>query len=115
VADKTSGLSVGIMDLVRNHPGGLTGLIQKLRADGAAEIVDSWVSWEENLPISPTQIKSALGVEPIEDLAGKTGVSIDTASDKLAELLPILVNRMIPKEKDPARRKPAGGPPSPSA
>ena len=112
MADKTSGLSVGIMDLVRNHPGGLTGLIQKLRAEGAAEIVDSWVSWEENLPISPTQIKSALGTEPIENLAGKVGVSVETASDKLAELLPVLVNRMIPKEKDPPRQKLAGGSPS---
>jgi uncharacterized protein YidB (DUF937 family) len=92
------------MELVRNHPGGLTGLVQKLRENGAGEIVDSWVGWEENRPIAAEQIRSVLGEEQVAQFAAKVGVSPELASAKLAELLPILADRMIPKRRTAERR-----------
>ena len=41
--------------------GGLAGLVQAFQKNGLGEIVNSWVSTGQNLPVSPTQIEQGLG------------------------------------------------------
>jgi uncharacterized protein YidB (DUF937 family) len=99
--DAAPGIPGGIMELLINHPGGLSGLVQSFREKGAGEIVNSWISTGTNLPISNEQIQSVLGNEQVKQFASKIGISPDVASSKLAELLPTLVDRLTPDGKIP--------------
>lgn len=106
--NKTSGLSGGIMELVRNYPGGLIVLLQGLRENGVADIVNSWISMDNNLPISPERVQRVFGQETVEQLAAKVGISASAAKSKLAELLPIL----LPSRKDSGAQHRSVGRPS---
>ncbi len=92
-----------IMQLV-NDPkhGGLPGLIQSFQHGGLGEVVNSWVSTGQNLPISADQIKSVLGGSSLQDLAAKLGVSPEQAAGSLADILPQAVDTMTPNGQLPA-------------
>jgi len=98
-SNESSGLASGVMELLSNHPGGLSGLVQSFHANGVGDIVNSWISNGSNLPISADQIQSVLGSEQVQQLAGKLGISPDVASSKLAEILPGLVDKLTPDGK----------------
>ncbi len=53
-----------VMQLVNNpQTGGLAGLVAKLQQGAIGDIVNSWVSTGQNLPVSGEQLQSALGGE----------------------------------------------------
>ena len=79
--------------------GGLAGLVQGFQKNGLGDIVNSWVSTGQNLPITPAQIKQGLGSDFLSQLAGKAGVSPDAASAQLSSLLPDVVDRLTPNGK----------------
>jgi len=88
-----SALLQRVMQLINNpQSGGLEGLIQSFQQGGLGEIVNSWVSTGQNLPISPDQIQSALGGSSLDGLAAQLGVSPEQASGSLAEMLPQLID-----------------------
>lgn len=68
------GLLQAVMQLI-NDPkiGGLQGLVQTFQQSGLGEIVNSWVSTGQNLPISAEQIQSVLGGSSLQDIAAKLG------------------------------------------
>ena len=76
--------------------GGISGLVQHFQNGGLSEIVNSWVSTGQNLPVSADQIKSALGNEQMQDIAGNLGVSTEQASSQLADYLPQLIDKLTP-------------------
>ncbi len=90
-------LVVTIMQLV-NDPkhGGLLGLVQSFQHGGLGEVVNSWVSTGQNLPISADQISSVLGGSSLQDIAAKLGITPEQASGQLAELLPQAVDKLTP-------------------
>jgi uncharacterized protein YidB (DUF937 family) len=90
-------LVVTIMQLV-NDPkhGGLLGLVQSFQHGGLGEVVNSWVSTGQNLPISADQISSVLGGSSLQDIAAKLGMTPEQASGHLAELLPQAVDKLTP-------------------
>lgn len=90
-------LVVTIMQLV-NDPkhGGLLGLVQSFQHGGLGEVVNSWVSTGQNLPISAEQISSVLGGSSLQDIAAKLGMTPEQASGQLAELLPQAVDKLTP-------------------
>jgi uncharacterized protein YidB (DUF937 family) len=79
--------------------GGLAGLVQGFQKNGLGDIVNSWVSTGQNLPITPAQIKQGLGSDFLSQLAGKAGVSPDAASAQLSSLLPDVVDKLTPNGK----------------
>ena len=83
--------------------GDLGGLLRQLQAAGLGQQADSWVGSGENLPISEEQLRSALGNEPIHELAAQARVSDEEASSGLASLLPELVNGLTPEGQLPAQ------------
>lgn len=97
------GLLQSVMQLI-NDPkiGGLEGLVQAFQQGGLGEIVNSWVSTGQNLPISAEQIQSVLGGSSLQDIAARLGVSTEQASGSLAEMLPQLVDGMTPNGQLPA-------------
>jgi uncharacterized protein YidB (DUF937 family) len=85
------------MQLINNpQTGGLAGLVQSFHKGGLGNIVNSWVASGQNLPISADQVKSVLGAEQIQSIAGKLGVSTDQVSGQLAGLLPQVVDKLTP-------------------
>lgn len=98
---KGNGLAEMAMQLVNQYPGGLGGLVQAFRQGGLGEIVDSWVSTGQNLPVSGDQLSSVLGSDVIGTLAGQAGVAPQELSSGLAALLPGLVDQLTPGGKLP--------------
>lgn len=98
---KGNGLAEMAMQLVNQYPGGLSGLVQAFRQGGLGEIVDSWVSTGQNLPVSGDQLSSVLGSDVIGTLAGQAGVAPQELSSGLAALLPGLVDQLTPGGKLP--------------
>lgn len=91
-----NGLLDVVMQLINNQPGGLGGLVQSFQQGGLGEIVNSWVSTGQNLPVSVEQLQSVLGGGALQDIAAKLGVSPEQASGSLAELLPQVVDKLTP-------------------
>jgi len=81
--------------------GGLSDLIGKLAAGGAAPQVNSWVGPGANQPIQPGQLGSALGQSTLNDLAQRTGMSQQELLNQLALVLPQLINHLTPQGRAP--------------
>jgi uncharacterized protein YidB (DUF937 family) len=79
--------------------GGLAGLVQAFQKNGLGEIVSSWVSAGQNLPITPSQVERGLGGDLLSQLASQAGLSSGAAGSQLAGLLPDLVDKLTPNGK----------------
>jgi len=66
-----------VMQMLSNKDGngGLAGLVQSFQQNGLGEQMNSWISTGQNLPISPEQIKSALGGSQLGQIAGQLGMN----------------------------------------
>jgi len=91
-----SGLVDVVMQLINNQPGGLGGLVQSFQQGGLGEVVNSWVSTGQNLPVSAEQLQAVLGGGQLQNIAAQLGVSPEQASGSLAELLPQVVDKLTP-------------------
>lgn len=91
----------GIMELIQNYPGGISGLIQQFHEKGLGGIVSSWVGTGQNLPVSSDQIQSVLGSGFVQNLAAKAGISPETASSSISQLLPGLMDKLTPNGQVP--------------
>jgi uncharacterized protein YidB (DUF937 family) len=85
-----------------NEGGGLTAVLQQLEAKGLGQVAQSWVGTGANLPISPEQLKTALGSDWLQQVAAKLGVSPEVLSSHLSEILPKIVDRLTPDGQLPA-------------
>ncbi len=79
-----------------SQQGGLDGLKTKFEKEGAGPLIQSWISTGPNLPISQEQIQKVMGNQFVADMAKKMGVDPTTASQKLTEMLPKLVDTITP-------------------
>jgi uncharacterized protein YidB (DUF937 family) len=81
--------------------GGLSDLIGKLTAGGAAPQVNSWVGPGQNQPIQPGQLGGALGQNVLNELSQRTGMSQQELLNQLAVALPQLINHLTPNGRMP--------------
>jgi uncharacterized protein YidB (DUF937 family) len=82
--------------VIRDHPGGLAGVVQQFSGAGLAEQVKSWVGTGQNLPVSADQLIAAIGPDRVKAMSQKLGVSSETASAGLAALLPAIIDHLTP-------------------
>jgi uncharacterized protein YidB (DUF937 family) len=82
--------------------GGLDPMLDKLRAAGYDQQVDSWISTGDNQTIPPQQLGSALGDDTVEQLSAHSGISVAQLLPLLAMFLPTIVNMLTPKGQAPA-------------
>ncbi|MGA4837765.1 YidB family protein [Streptomyces sp. G45] len=68
---------------------------EELRAAGLGDRVDSWLSTGENLPITADEIGKSLA-EQIGRVATVTGLSADAIAQRIAEMLPAVVDSASP-------------------
>lgn len=79
-----------------NQNGGVEGIVEKFKQGGLAEEAASWVGTGANMTVTPDQVASVLGDGEIANLAAKFGLTPDFISNKIAEHLPNIVDKLTP-------------------
>lgn len=107
VESALSGNQGGVMDAVThliNNPetGGLQGLIKTFQDNGLGNEVASWISTGQNMPVTPDQILRVIGNDRLQSIAQKFGLSPQTLSSGLAEMLPHVIDKLSPNGQLPA-------------
>lgn len=82
--------------------GGLAGLVSQFQQGGLGDIVQSWVSTGQNLPVSPEQLGGVLGNDRLGQLAQQLGMPQGDVAGQLSQILPQLVDRLTPNGQLPA-------------
>ncbi len=82
--------------LAKTNLGDLQGLATQLQRGGLGDQVRSWLGNGANLPVSPDQLRSALGSDKVAQLAQPLGVSPDAVLRLLSEHLPGVVDQASP-------------------
>ncbi len=96
-------LLASVLQIINNpQTGGLSGLVQSFQQGGLGEVVNSWISTGQNLPISPDQLGSVLDPNTIQDVASRLGVSQEEASGQLAQWLPQVIDQLTPNGQVPS-------------
>jgi uncharacterized protein YidB (DUF937 family) len=80
---------------------GLSGLAQNFQTQGLGDIFSSWVSTGENKTIQPQQLQGALGPDILRQLAGGSGMSLPAVLPLLAQLLPVVIDKLTPQGQLP--------------
>jgi uncharacterized protein YidB (DUF937 family) len=99
LAGAPKSLVEGALEMIDRQKDGVTGVLEKLSASGLGEQVKSWVGTGANLPVSPEQIKQALGSDEIDRLALKTKLSVEEVTSHLSAALPQIVDKLTPDGK----------------
>jgi uncharacterized protein YidB (DUF937 family) len=93
--------------------GGLGDLIDRFRQSGQGEAAESWVRRGPNQPVSPSQLKQAIGPDVLQTLSRQTGMSEQELLARLSRELPDAVDRYTPEGRVPTEAEfsdPVSGP-----
>ena len=83
---------------------GMRGLQERFEESGLAATLQSWISRGANMPIEPEELQRVLGDDTIAALAQQQGLPPSTTADRLAQMLPFVVDKLTP-----GGRLPEGG------
>ena len=93
-----TGLASSVLNMLTSgSQGGLAGLIQTMKDKGLGSIAESWVQTGPNQPISPQQIEQVLGNDQLRQLAAQHGIDVDAVRNHLAQILPVVVDKLTPQ------------------
>ena len=81
--------------------GGVDGLIGTLRQGGLGGAVDSWISTGPNQAVEPQRLEAALGPNNVNQIATKSGLSIEMLLPILAAALPMIIDMLTPDGNAP--------------
>jgi uncharacterized protein YidB (DUF937 family) len=82
--------------LAKTNLGNLSGLVAQLEQGGLGSQVQSWLGNGQNLPVTPDQLRSALGSDQVKQIAQHFGVDPEAALKVLAQHLPGVVDQASP-------------------
>ena len=97
-----SGLMGAALQMLNSQPGGIAGLAERFAKNGLGDAVQSWIGNGANAPVSAQQVENVLGSDALSDFAEKAGVSKEAAGGHLAEMLPMLIDKLTPNGQAPA-------------
>jgi len=102
-AGQQTGLAGSVLNMLTSgQQGGLQGLIETIKEKGLGGVAASWVGTGPNQTISPEQIQQILGNEKLRELAAQHGLNVDEISSHLAQILPVVVDKLTPEGTVPA-------------
>ena len=81
--------------------GGVDGLLNTLRQGGLGGAVDSWISTGPNQAVEPQQLQAALGPDNVNQIAAKSGLSVEMLLPILAAALPMIIDMLTPDGNAP--------------
>lgn len=76
--------------------GGLQKILAGLQANGLSAQTDSWIGTGTNEPVSGADVRRAVGDDEIARIAQQLGVSEDDAAEAVAQVLPVVVDKVSP-------------------
>jgi uncharacterized protein YidB (DUF937 family) len=76
--------------------GSIGGMLKQLKDAGLERQIGSWLGNGQNLPVTPSQIRDALGNEQIRELATKMGIPVDDVLKLLTQFFPEAVDQASP-------------------
>jgi uncharacterized protein YidB (DUF937 family) len=99
---QASGLAQAVLGMLSDsRGGGLDGLVRELQRGGLGDVVSSWVGTGQNQPVSPDALTRALGPDRASQISQQANVSTGITGALLAQLLPVLVDRLTPQGRVP--------------
>lgn len=90
-----AGMVSVVNGIIEKH-GGLQGVVSEFERNGLGATVRSWVGTGPNQPISPDDLRKALGPDLLQQLSAKSGLSVEELTQKLSQVLPQAVDRLTP-------------------
>lgn len=99
-----------VLKLINNaqHGSALTGsasgsdnLVHAFQLHGLGDVLSSWIGTGTNLPISGEQLAKVVGEDQIAQIAQQSGADRAAVSEHLAQMLPIIVDKLTPEGKLP--------------
>jgi uncharacterized protein YidB (DUF937 family) len=99
-------VGAGMMQVVNGileQHGGLQGVVTEFEKNGLGPTVHSWVGTGPNQPITPDQLHKVVGPDLLQQLAEKSGLSVQDLAQKLAQVLPQAVDKLTPDGVIPKR------------
>ena len=80
---------------------GLREIRERFIDGGLAATFESWVGRGGNIPIEPEELQRVLGTALVEDIAQQLGMSTRHTSERLAQMLPYVVDKLTPGGRVP--------------
>ena len=93
LGDKAGGMMEALSGLTSGEGLDLGGIMEKMKAGGMGDQLDSFLGDGENQELSVDQVKSAFGEEGLSNVANKLGVDSDSAASQLKDILPGLLDK----------------------
>ena len=92
------GIVQAVLTVVQKNGGaqGITTLVQNFEKNGLGEIVQSWLSTGQNMPVTDQQIQQGLGDAHVQQIAQAANIAPSDASAQLAKILPQIIDKLSP-------------------
>jgi uncharacterized protein YidB (DUF937 family) len=90
-----AGMVSVVSDIIAKH-GGVQGVVSEFEKSGLGGTVKSWVGTGPNQSISPDEVHKVLGPDLLQQLAAKSGLSVQELAQKLSHVLPQAVDTLTP-------------------
>lgn len=87
---------VSVVNNILEQHGGVQGIVNEFEKNGLGATVSSWVGTGPNQPVSSADVHRVLGSDLLQQLAAKSGLSVQELAEKLSQVLPQAVDRMTP-------------------
>jgi uncharacterized protein YidB (DUF937 family) len=81
--------------------GGLSDIIRGFQDRGLGDAVSSWIGTGENQAVTPDQVQQGLGRERVQEVAQRSGLSMEAVLPMLAAALPMVIDALTPKGQVP--------------
>jgi len=94
--NQTQNLVKGVVGMLVNNAGGISGLVNKFNQSGLSDVAASWIGKGENKTVTPQQLEEALGADKIAELAKEAGIPEEKGAEVLSQVLPTVVDKMTP-------------------
>ena len=92
---------VSVVNGILEQHGGVQGVVSEFEKNGLGATVRSWVSTGPNQPVSPDEVHKVIGPDLLQQLAAKSGLSVQELTQRLAQVLPDAVDKMTPNGSIP--------------
>jgi len=93
LGDNAGGMMEALSGLTSGDGLDMNGIMEKMKAGGLGDQLESFLGDGENQEISAEQVKSAFGEEGLSNVASKLGVDSDAAASQLKDILPGLLDK----------------------
>jgi uncharacterized protein YidB (DUF937 family) len=75
---------------------GMRELTHRFERHGLSDVMASWIGCDDNLPIAPDVLQAVLGSDTIARLGEELGLAPRTTAERLARMLPYVIDKLTP-------------------